>query len=311
MAFAGNWPTQIEYQDALQNPASCFADRELQTARPAVWTPFGLAQPVAGQFANVYRLRLADGTQTAVRFFLRPGDFRAERYAAFAHHLAALPAPLPCVVPFDYQEKGVRVVVGGGGGGHAFPLLRMDWVGGIPLNDWVRLNLNTPDNIARVADNWRTLVLSMEAARIAHGDYHHGNIIIHPESLALRLVDYDNVWVPALAGRASRSEAGHPSYQSPRQLMGDYGPFLDRFPALVIYAALRILAVAPDLWFRFDSGDNLLFQKTDFSDPNDARIFATLRTALARSREISRVVAALREACDAPAASQVPSLDRL
>jgi hypothetical protein len=57
--------------------------------------------------------------------------------------------------------------------------------------------------------------------------------------LALKLIDYDGMWVPALAGTRS-GEVGHPSYQHPQRLReGPYNIDVDRFPLLLVATALR------------------------------------------------------------------------
>ena len=104
---------------------------------------------------------------------------------------------------------------------------------------------------------WQGMITALITARFAHGDLQHGNILVN-ETGALRLIDLDGAWVPTLAGKGVR-EAGHPAYQHPLRVASDWGPDLDRFPALVIYVALRALAVAPQAWYRLDNGDNLLF----------------------------------------------------
>jgi hypothetical protein len=86
--------------------------------------------------------------------------------------------------------------------------------------------------------------------------------------LAVRLIDYDGLFVPALAGRKS-GEVGHPAYQHPQRLLsGAYNAEVDRLPLLVIATALRALIVAgSDLWQRYDNGDNMLFREADLRAP--------------------------------------------
>ena len=62
-------------------------------------------------------------------------------------------------------------------------------------------------------------------------------------SLALRLIDYDGMYVPALAGTRS-GEVGLPAYQHPQRIReGTYNAEVDRFSHLVIYTAIRCLMV--------------------------------------------------------------------
>ena len=128
---------------------------------------------------------------------------------------------------------------------------------------------------------WVRLCKRLREAEIAHADLQHGNVLLVPgetaNKLELRLIDYDGMWVPALAGKPS-GEVGHPAYQHPARLQGRaYTADVDRFPHLVIGCALRAVAVGgKPLWDKFDNGDNLLFREADFADPSKSKVFRTL-----------------------------------
>jgi Serine/threonine protein kinase len=296
------WPTQIAYQDALQDPASAFSDPELRTAVPEDLTPFGLPQPITGQYANVYRMRTADGSLVAVRLFLRDVAGRSLVYAALREHLRTLGAPPPFLTPMDYQEQGIRCE------GAWYPLVRMPWVAGVPLNAYVEAVLNEPDALRRLRRTLFELAEGLSQAQIAHGDLQHGNLLVEPETGALSLVDYDGVFVPALAGRVAGREAGHPAYQHPGRTVRDYGPLMDRFSLLVLQAALAILMREPEFWYRLDNGDNLLFRREDFAAPETSRAFALL--AQSRDGEVRAAAQVLRDACNGPLA-RVPLAARV
>ena len=96
-------------------------------------------------------------------------------------------------------------------------------------------------------------------------------------SLALRLIDYDGMYVPALAGTRS-GEVGHPAYQHPQRLReGTYNAEVDRFSHLVIYTGDPLPDVGRrELWQRFNNGDNLLFREADFRNPGESEVFHVL-----------------------------------
>jgi eukaryotic-like serine/threonine-protein kinase len=122
----------------------------------------------------------------------------------------------------------------------------------------------------------------------------------------LRLVDFDSVWIPALQGQAAPTESGHPSYQ-PHGAMPQsrWGPFMDTFSGLVIYLALTALARDPGLWPKFNNGDNLLFERTDFAPSLGTEIWQDL--AGLGDAEVDRIVVKLKE-CFAPGWSASKSL---
>src|SRR5438552_17624470 len=83
------------------------------------------------------------------------------------------------------------------------------------------------------------------------------------------------MWVPALIVRHA-TEIGHRAYQHPKRSMTDYGPYLDRFSALVIYLSLLALEVDRKLWDQYYTGDNLLFLREDFNEPGRSPIWGDL-----------------------------------
>lgn len=286
------WPSLLDYQEALAFPQYAFRDPELAATEPATLGLFGLPQPITGNFTTVYRLRSkAQGEREwAVRLFLRDDPLRLRRYTLLASHV-----PLPsALLPFDYQHEGLALTTG------AFPLLKLPWQEGVPLNVWVERNLNAPEALLALAARWAALMQELAVAELAHGDLQHGNIFVTPEGEVV-LLDYDGLWTPRLASLAP-PEQGHPSYQHPRRV---YARGMDRFPALVIYVALRALAAAPELWWRLDNGDNLLFRREDFTGPDAARAFTLLRNV----PEVRALVEALAAACSA-SPEQAPPLTR-
>lgn len=250
-----SWPTPQDYNEAIQNPQSNLTDPELRAGVPEM-TPLGLPRAITGGFASVYRLRCG-GRDWAVRCFLREVPDQQERYAAIGRHLAAV--KLPYTVGFAFQPDGINV------GGRAYPLLKMEWVAGEPLERWIEGHLGDPAALRALADRWVALLRALHGAKIAHGDLQHGNILIVGGEP--RLIDYDGMYVPDLAGRQG-TEVGHRNYQHPQRGANDFGPGIDAFAAWTIYLSLRALSVAPALWQQLGAGDEgLLLRREDYVQP--------------------------------------------
>jgi hypothetical protein len=267
------WPTSQDYNEAIQNAQTCLADVELRAGRPVVNT-LGMPLPRSGNFADVYEFDCpASGKRFAVKCFTREVPGLQERYSAIGKHLAQ--AQLSFMVDFQYLEQGIRVR------GQWYPILKMRWVEGLLLNDFVRKYCHQRSTLEQLSDLWLKMALRLREAGIAHGDLQHGNVILVPgakdRSLKLRLIDYDGMFVPALAGRPS-GEVGHPAYQHPERLRtGAYDADVDRFSLLVIATALRALIVGGRaLWDRYDNGDSLLFRQADFSVPGQSALLKEL-----------------------------------
>jgi len=263
-----DYPTPSDYQEALQFPATAFLDPELAAGTPAT-NALGLPQPITGAFAAVFPVE-TEGRRFAVRCFLTKVEDQAARYRAVAAHLAE--AELESTVVFDYQPKGIRV------GGASYPILKMVWAKGEGLAAFVERHRDDPAMLRALAAAWRTLLVDLKDAGLAHGDLQHGNVLVREDDgdVRLVLVDYDTMFVPALAGKTS-AEVGHRNYQHPDRTESDFDASLDHFPGLVVYTALRALIERPDLWPTFSTGENLLFQAGDFYDPQASPLFAALR----------------------------------
>lgn len=290
-----SYPTPSAYQEAVQFPESAFLDATLQQATPRT-NVLGLPQPISGAFAVVFPMTDAHNQRWAAKCFLTDVPDQQARYEAIAAHLSE--HDLPALVTFDYQQPGIRIE------GEAYPLLKMEWVEGTALNTWIRTHRDDPDALRALAEAWTDLLADLEAAQIAHGDLQHGNILVvdTDSGPALRLVDYDTLYVPALDGRQS-PEVGHRNYQHPDRTERDFGPALDRFAGLVIYTAIQATRVRPALWDRFDTGENLLFRDSDFYEPEQS----PLVQVLGDTEAIAPLVSHLETACyQSP--EQVPTL---
>src|SRR5262249_48061599 len=90
------WPMSQDYNEAIQNPALCFADPELKTGE-AVTNALGLPVPCSGNFADVYAVTTPQ-RKWAVKCFTREIPGLRERYVEISKYLAQ--APLPFMVEF-------------------------------------------------------------------------------------------------------------------------------------------------------------------------------------------------------------------
>ena len=211
--------------------------------------------------------------KVAVKCFTRQIAHLEHRYEAI--HTALSSLRLPFTVDCAYQAKGIWLQE------KWYPLVRMQWVDGIRLNEFAKSiagrkeMLNALIQILSKMGDW------LEANHLGHCDLQHGNILLIPsqggKKLALRLVDYDGMWVPALDGDPP-GEFGHPDYQHPtRASKGYYGPAADRFSLLAIATGLRgLMALGAEAWARYDNTVNMLFTQQDYAAPNRSPLFAEL-----------------------------------
>ena len=278
--MSNDWPSPRDFIGMLQNPQKAFRDAGL---RSLVLQNGANGQPIsfAGGFAIVCKATLA-GKPTAVRVFQKSAPSRQEHYSQISNFLNELKkrkglARAPeYLVDFTFWSKEILV------NGKRWPIVTMDWVPGVTLDKWVAgcVQSGKSDALLKASDQWVQMLDTLRNDYgIAHGDLQHGNVMVD-NSNRFTLVDYDGMCVPKLEGRANL-EVGLPPYQHPkRHGKTRLTPRIDNFSSIVIYTALRAVALKPELWRIFVSdlrNDNLLFQIQDWQDRRDSRLHAELQ----------------------------------
>ena len=258
------WPRTADYVAALQNPQECFEIEGLANGRVAT-SADGSPRFLEGDSACVFRLEASDSV-VAVRCFTKQVTDQQERYNALEEHISGF-AP-EVMLDLVYAEQGIKV------GREWYPTVIMEWAEGETLDKFVADNLNRPDILSGLADNWRQLDRVLRTLRIAHNNLEHSNIVV-VEGGELRLVDYDNVYLPINEGEESPS-IGHRHYQHPTRSAQHYNEESDNFPSLVIYLSLIALAADPALWDQFHTTDNLILTRQDFLNPGRSRCLQAL-----------------------------------
>jgi hypothetical protein len=304
-ARPGPWPEPAQFNEAVQNLRTSVADNELRGGEPEL-SPLGMPMPYAGNLADVYKVHChATGNTWAVKFFKREVRNLQERYRAISDCLNAL--QLPFMVEFQYLENGVHVR------GAWYPIVKMRWIEGQSLNAFVRQSLGDQDLLNVLFTLWNKVAKRLREAGIAHADLQHGNVLLVPKGddgrLQLKLIDYDGMYVPELAGQQC-SEFGHPNFQHPqRQATKAYGANLDRFSHLAICFAFRCLSIiGPHLWEQYNNGENILFTARDFATPASSAI---LRELWNSRQPGARAVAGHLALASQQPLSHVPFLDDL
>lgn len=259
---------------------------------------------IEGGFAVVYKFYTKSGNPRALRCFrgaIQPDT--QQRYAKlgpyFHTHLADITAD------FRYYDPGIRVK-DPPDPPKLYPIIDMEWVEGMTLLKKVDelCRQRNQAALASLADQWVDLTRKLHQAHVAHGDLAAENVMVRPNG-RLVLIDYDGVYIPEFAGM-NVLVAGQPDYQHHEQAQRVYNEWLDEFPSLVIYAALRVLQVQPQLWNKYTkrnaNGDpidsNLLFHHSDFVAPDQSDLFREL--AQITDPQVKTAVQELKKACLLP-----------
>ena len=279
------YPAAGDYYKAVQAPARVFTVPKLQAAE-FVWDSLGptLAR---GSSAVVFQASV-EGRPQALRCYIRNDASSRDRYSALDAYLATQDLSR-YVSGTTWLDGAIQV------NRATWPVLTMDWIDGRTLNEYVDF-LVTGANAAALttlAAKWRELVALLQNSEFTHGDLQHGNIMVD-QAGRLRLVDFDGVWIPQLAGQSPPTEFGHPNYQHPLQHV--WGRWLDTFSALVIYLSLVALGKDPALWLALYNSKNLLFAKNDFFPPFKTETWKQL--AAMGDPQVNELVRRLQECCD-------------
>jgi serine/threonine protein kinase len=231
-------------------------------------------QPLAfpGGFAKVYIVD-SGGKTYALRVWLVEIADAAERYQVTSAFLRN--KPLPFFVDFKLISNGILVE------GRKYPILRMEWVHGRSLRDFISKHLHQPEIIKAAAEVFYSMVKALHQARVSHGDLQADNMILRVDGARVHchLIDYDTLTVPALVGRPINS-TGLPSYQHPRRAATRSATEKDDFfPELVIYLCLVAIVERPSLWTKFPGGGRdkeLLFEPADYTATQPTPLFREL-----------------------------------
>ncbi|MBY0548990.1 MAG: hypothetical protein K2W95_17085 [Candidatus Obscuribacterales bacterium] len=265
VAKRSSWPSPQDFNEAIQDARTAFDDKALQQGE-AELNMMGMPKVASGTFASVYKLQCPE-RNWAVRCFLNPAKDRQYRYEQLSKYIGS--DTLSSTVDFEYVNRGIRV------GADFYPVLKMEWVEGVPFHLYIEEALRRTDNLLPLINEFRTMAESLHYAGIAHGDLQHGNIMVKDNHLVL--VDYDGMFVPSLSMERS-NEIGHPNYQHPSRDKNHFGAYLDNFSTWLIDTSLVALHHDPDLWSKFNGGDEcLLFRRRDLVDPAKSQLFTCLQ----------------------------------
>ena len=256
-------PRGDEYNVAVQNPRIAFVDTDLKNSSVET-TPLGLPKPYSGGFTITYKLSNYQSAW-AVRCFHRDIQDLQKRYQSIGNFLSKNQSSY--FVNAQYLTDGIKI------NGKGYPIIKMRWLEGEPLNIHLGKTYNQKNNIEKLLADFVQLIDELEKFGIAHGDLQHGNIIVKNDKL--HLIDYDGMYFPELASLKT-NEIGHINYQHPKRLATHYNQYIDRFSAIVIYIGLKAISLKPTLWNKYENGENILFRSQDYADLQNSPLIQDL-----------------------------------
>ena len=254
-----NYPLISEYVEAVKSAEDNL--NELAYLRPVL---DGDGNPVmsSGNFAVVFKMRSErDGSLYALKCFTKEQTGRDESYKLIADELECVQSTYLAKVQYIDKELFVDTQ---NSDETEYPVLLMDWVKGVTLDNYIRLNINDGYALDLLAYNFSRLAMWLLPQPFAHGDLKPDNILVRSDG-SLTLVDYDGMYVPAMQGQRAR-ELGSPDFRHPLRTGDDFNEHIDDFPAVSILLSLKLIAQNPDLLNIYGASDRLMFSESDYRD---------------------------------------------
>jgi serine/threonine protein kinase len=295
-----NYPTAFDYKTAILNPGRFIFHPILRHARPVMHN----REPIlySGGFARVYAF-VSGNRKYAFRCWISDAGNVEKAYHRLSGHLKSLNSPH--FIPFEFLKEAILV------NGNKYPAIVMDWIEDCSLTEFIEKNINNPTVLEIAAESFLQMTDYLHSVHIAHGDLQADNIRIRNSgrSVAMILIDYDTMFIPALRGTPSVN-AGLPGYQHPkRHLSKEITEVDDYFAELVIYLTLLALAQSPTArtYFLQKVRDkDLLFSGSDFAEPFKSSVFREL--VAGNNDKLSELASVLLRAARAPS---IKNLDPL
>lgn len=278
-------PTCVDYITSIETPQLLKA-KELQGG--AVVLKNGKPLRYAGGFCVVFPYQLRNNKKVAVRCWIAHVSDADKRSHQISTQLKN--SGLPYFVGFEYIPQGIATSIG------VFPIVIMDWIEAMPLKEYLKVNLNSPEKLINLANRFLQMSKDLHAANFSHGDLQHGNIMVSHNG-ELYLVDYDSMFVPGLENVPDEIK-GLSGYQHPGRYKQVWlSPKSDYFSELIIYTSILAIAQYPGLWkeLEIEDTETLVFSQEDLDYPNSSPIFSRLKKDSSLSDCIEAIENALNE----------------
>ncbi|MGV8877567.1 MAG: hypothetical protein ACOH2A_00920 [Sphingobacteriaceae bacterium] len=272
--MAITYPTIGEYNQLIQKKGgNAFRSLFGISLIPSRTTPIKVYLFGSGAFAAVFKGSL-NGTNYAIRCFLTAEEETINRYKLICDYLKGINVSWKTDCEFINNEISIN--------GSSYPILKMEWLNGLLINQFVSNHLSDNSILSELQKKLVAISDDLEKHKIGHGDLQCGNIIITgtATNFQVKLIDYDGMYVPALAYKKS-IEKGRSEFQHPKRTMNNFNPEMDRFSIWIMITAIEAIKLDKTLWREvmqggFNTLDNFLFTIQDFLNPNQSKLFNQL-----------------------------------
>lgn len=266
-----NYPLISEYIEAIRSAEDNFD--KLTNLRPML-DDNGNPIMSSGNFAVVFKMKDIETDRVyAVKCFTREQEERGERYQEIIKVLDKINSPF--FVSTRYYDKELFVVTSQGKETE-FPVLLMDWVEGMPLDEYMKTIEGSQFKRELLAKQFQRLVCWLLPQHFAHGDLKPENIMVK-EDYSIVLLDYDGMYVPSLRGKEAL-EVGTPFYRHTGRNTSFFNEYIDDYSAVLLLLLLKINSIiAIDFGVFISTNSSELLK--DFEDYLNNQTIAPLMSA--------------------------------
>ena len=263
------YPLISEYIDAILSAEDNMAT--LNNLSP-VLDDRGRPMMSSGNFAVVFKMKSVDtGRCYAIKCFIKDQEGRAEAYQRISEELEFVSSPYLLHVQYLKNELFVDTTQTDQ---EEFPVLKMEWMEGKPLDAYLRENIYDSYALEMLTYRFCRMGAYLLSQPFAHGDLKPDNILVR-ENGELALVDYDGMFVPSMEGQKAR-ELGSPDFRHPLRDENQFDSHIDDFAIASMALSLKAIALDPSLLEKYGAADRLLFSSDDYRNLGESNIFKAL-----------------------------------
>ena len=264
-----NYPLISEYIEAIRTAEDNMAT--LNNLRP-VLDDRGRPVMSSGNFAVVFKMKSVDtGRCYAIKCFIKDQEGRAEAYQRISEELEFVSSPYLLHVQYLENELFVDTTQTDQ---EEFPVLKMEWMEGKPLDAYLRENIHDSYALEMLTYRFCRMGAFLLSQPFAHGDLIPANILVR-ENGELALVDYDGMFVPSMEGQKAR-ELGSPDFRHPLRDENQFDSHIDDFAIASIALSLKAIALDPSLLEKYGAADRLLFSAEDYRNLGESNVLKAL-----------------------------------
>ena len=225
----------------------------------------------SGNFACVFKMQ-HKGRFRALKCFTKDIPERTERQKAIVKYIENNPSPY--FVDYKYLENEIWIDLNGG---MELPVTWMEWIEAPTLGQVIKeyCEADNTEGLKLLTEKFREFALWLLEQPFAHGDLKHDNLLVKEDG-SLVMVDYDGMFIPDFAGKKAL-ELGSKCYQHPKRNENHFNRDIDDFSILIIYTSLLALCEKPELYAKFNNGQNIIFDHKDFLSIHDSQLLNELK----------------------------------